>query len=278
MGQDSTNHEQTRPKGRGLIFPLAVLAILGLYFALSPKETAANEIRVTADMAREIAAEREAVTGRQPSREELETLVRTYAEDEMLFLEAEARKIEHEGCPSRKHLINRLLFVLDESPKTPTKSDLHTFLAEHQGDYQVPERVSFEQVFFSKGKGTNSAEVLEELRNGANRKEFGTRYWMGNDMQHITRIEIETSMGSDFANATFSAPSGEWAGPFESSRGTHLIRVTDRREARTATFEEVSIQLEHDWDRQRRVTARERLMKEFQKSYTVEIDSLDGVL
>ena len=264
--------------GKGLIFPLAVLTIFVIYFAVAPKVPSANEIRVTRAMALEIASEREAVIGRQPNLKELEVLVRAYAEEEMMIFEADARGIEHQGCPSRKHLINRLLFVLDDAPRVPTRDDLLVFLAENQELYQVPERVSFEQVFFPTEEPAKVTQVLEELRSGADRKNYGKRYWTGNEIANITRLEIETSMGKEFAENVISAHANEWVGPFESSRGIHLIRVTGRLDARPAKFEEVRIQLEHDWDRQRRLTARERLVGKFKDSYAVTIDSLDGIL
>jgi peptidyl-prolyl cis-trans isomerase C len=47
----------------------------------------------------------------------------------------------------------------------------------------------------------------------------------------------------EFTRVAFNTPVGQVAGPFQTSLGWHIIRVTDRRKAREPTFEEVKDQI-----------------------------------
>lgn len=264
---------KTRSLGQPLWFAASVLGLFVLYFALQPERDNPREIRVTAAVAEEIAADRKATVGRRPSSEELDELVEIYVEEEMLIREAKARGIECSGCNGRKHLIKRLLFVLGEPPGLPTDEELAAFFAMRRDDYQVPSRLSYEQVYFPQPPDDPQA-VLAALREGADPKSFGERFWTGNRSEGISRIQVSTILGEPYATALFASPQGEWSGPHRSPRGFHFVRVFDHMDPRPAEFREVRTEVELDWTRWTMNEARGRLVATIRGNYEVEIEPL----
>ena len=271
-------------RGHPLAFALPVLAIFVLYYLVRPpqpelgtaSESRVAEIHITAELVGEIAAEREAVIGRRATDEEIDALIRTYVDEEVLLREAAARGIDCSGCNGRRHLISRILFVLDGPRSVPTEEDLSGFFSEHQSEYGVPERVSFEHVFFS---GKPSDEELERalasLNDGGDRKEIGERFWMGNEIAEITQEEVRAVMGDGFAKVLFEEAGDSWSGPHPSSRGQHFVRLKKRHAPRLPELDDVRIRVEQDWERWQLTTVRERLLTELRDSYVVRVDEFD---
>ena len=71
------------------------------------------------------------------------------------------------------------------------------------------------------------------------------------------------------ATALFSAPEGQWAGPYRSAYGWHLVRVSSAQPGRPQPFAKVRDQVRADWIEQARGDANARHLAEIRARYTV---------
>lgn len=81
-------------------------------------------------------------------------------------------------------------------------------------------------------------EVLKVLEEGADFVETGEKYSLDNFVE-LGRISSEDMFDPVFLAAAFSLEPGEISEPVQTSFGYHIIKITEKEEARELTFEEV---------------------------------------
>jgi peptidyl-prolyl cis-trans isomerase C len=105
----------------------------------------------------------------------------------------------------------------------------------HAARYSQPARVTFGHVFFTAEAGeqaarTRAGDALAQLTQGTVHVSelgdpFPDRYhFAGYEPEQVHRLFGRT----EFSEATLSAPLDQWAGPFRSSYGWHLLHVEAR--------------------------------------------------
>ncbi|HXZ19583.1 MAG TPA: peptidyl-prolyl cis-trans isomerase, partial [Candidatus Acidoferrales bacterium] len=135
----------------------------------------------------------------------------------------------------------------------PTEESLQAYYKENLDQYRVQFRVRVEQILF-KTTGKTDAEVeetrkkaedvLAKAKKGAKFEDLAKQYSQddgtknkGGDMGWIVRGQA-VGLG-DFEQTAFALKPGEVSGLVKSMMGFHIIKVVEREEARTKTFEEV---------------------------------------
>ena len=93
----------------------------------------------------------------------------------------------------------------------------------------------------------------------------------------MTLAEVARTFGSTLAEALNEAPAGRWAGPFPSSYGLHLVRVTDRQAGGIPALEEIRSIVERKWLAERRIAAKNRFYEALRERYQVVVEIPDDV-
>jgi parvulin-like peptidyl-prolyl isomerase len=78
--------------------------------------------------------------------------------------------------------------------------------------------------------------------------------------------------GDALADALFSGAPGEWAGPYRSDFGLHLVRLRSRTDARLPPYEEIEARVAEVFGAERRREANERAYREMRAQYDVVIE------
>jgi hypothetical protein len=77
------------------------------------------------------------------------------------------------------------------------------------------------------------------------------------------------SAATSSTRPSLAAPIGDWAGPFRSGYGWHLIRVTSERPSRELPFEEVRERVEQNYLDSRRGEVNQAAFDELARKYQV---------
>lgn len=253
--------------------PLIPFALIGglLFVAYGfGKPTPAEVIEITPQTIRALEDFEESLRGRPITDEERQVLIDSHIEDEVLMREALRRGLERKDSRVRKRLLTVMRSTLDEQVPEPTRAELEAYFRENADQYAASEAVTFDQVFFSFGnEPADSDALLEQLKGDADFRKMGERSWAGYTMRRMTRQEMLPVFGGDFAAQVLELAPNEWAGPLESVRGVHFIRVTERHQLPAPKFDQMEDFLRQDWMSNRRRAVQTKKIEDMKKRYRV---------
>jgi hypothetical protein len=174
--------------------------------------------------------------GGVPSDEQLRRLADQYVREEILYREAVALGLDREDEIIRRRIVQKMEFLQQDLTviPEPTDAELVEYYNAHPDRYQIPERRSFTQVYFSPDREgdtrakARALEVLASLRSGrvTRAPERGDAFPGLSDYSSLGSTEVARVFGeSEFSSALFSAPVAQWSGPYRSGFGWHLLYV-----------------------------------------------------
>ena len=154
--------------------------------------------------------------------------------------------------------------------------------------FRTPARISFVQVFFNpqtrRDTDGDARAALAALSIGAPIASFGDPSPIDAEVRDEISQNVAGQFGDEFAKAVFALKPGAWQGPFVSSFGLHLVRVTEAKPARQLAFSEVEPQVRERWRDEHQRAANEQHYEDLMNKYGVVVDesvkpligSLDG--
>jgi len=230
---------------------------------------------------------------RPPTRQELQGLAEDFVKEEILYREAQALGLDQDDLVIRRRLRQKMEFLNADltEPQPPTDAELQAYFDANQDRFRRPDRFSFQQVYLNPDKPSGdvkraAAELLARLNTDpalvADPKSFGDATMLPAQLDGVTRREVANTFGRGFAKNIENAPTGRWSGPYESSYGLHLVRITRREAGGLPAMAEIRPILEREWYAERRKEANERFYRALRARYDVEIrlpaDSADTTL
>jgi hypothetical protein len=163
-------------------------------------------------------------------------------------------------------------------PEPSSADELREYYAASPELFTIPTLVSFDQVFFSpSARGTtldsDAAAGLAALRAGAPPAEVGDRTPLRESYDDAPREQVSVLFGEALAEALFALPPGDWAGPYRSDFGLHLVRLRSRTEQRLPPYEEITARVADEFAAMRRSEANEAAYREMRARYDVVIEA-----
>jgi len=194
------------------------------------------------------------------SESELDLLIKDYVREQALLREALRLGFGGDDYVMERRLVQRLefaLLTLARAEARPSEDALRDFYADNTARYEVPARITFTHVYVNpeqRGKATteDANKLLRTLRidavDFAEAIRYGDRFLYHRAYVDRPFEDIASHFGKDMAEALFArAPSPmAWSGPHISTHGTHLVLVSELRQARTPPFEAVRTAVERD--------------------------------
>lgn len=146
----------------------------------------------------------------------------------------------------RKNMeLNLLVYKVSTKDINVTEDALRAHFEENKSDYDQPEMVRASHILVE--TETKAKEIQKKLAEGADFAELASSESTdpmsaaeGGDLGFFSRGR----MVAEFEKAAFSMSPGQTSAPIKSEYGYHIIRVTERKEAHEATFEEVKDDIE----------------------------------
>ena len=268
--------------------PLLHFLILGagiflVYFVVNDRAGVSSErIVVDENQALRLAEQFQRTWMRPPTRQELQGLTEDFVREEILYREAQALGLDQDDLIIRRRLRQKMEFLSTDliEQKTPTDAELQAFLEANKDRFRMPERSSFKQVYLNPYRSAGdvkgaAARLLVRLNAqpdlDADPKLIGDATMLPAKFDGATPREVDNVFGRGFAEAIENAPTDRWAGPFESSYGLHLVRMTAREAGSLPTLEEVHSIIEREWFAERRRAANDEFYQALRQRYDVEI-------
>src|SRR6266404_5389447 len=175
--------------------------------------------------------------GRLPTPEQLQSLTDRYIREEIVLREGLALHLEKDDEIVRRRIIQKYEFLqtdlaLPESP--PSGGVLERWYEQNKLRYLTPVRVAFSQVYFSPDRDGEEAakvraiKILGDLRRtqASRAPALGDAFPGPADIGTMAPDEAIRLFGqSDLSEQLFKLSVGQWAGPYRSGYGWHLVYV-----------------------------------------------------
>ena len=264
-----------------LHFALLGAVIFGAYRLIARPVSDASEIVITADRIASITAQFSASHGgRPPHEEELRAAVDAYVRDEMLYREGLALGLDRDD-PVVRNRIRQKADLLSEDALTsePSDRDLEAYLVAHQAEFDIPGRVSFQQIYIDPGRHrgddltTTVTSIRQALTLGRQPGTLGDRTLLPATMTEALPHDIEAAFGNDFAKQLAVIDGDGWQGPLNTSYGLHLVRITHRGEPTRATLADARDVVAREWSRAQTAKMKEQFYKVLAQRYTVRVEA-----
>lgn len=240
--------------------PLFHFFVVGLIlFVLGQHHKAQTDIyriEVTPDRVAKLSTDYRLQFGQVPSASTLDRLVDKFIDEEVLYREGLAMKLDRDDEIVRRRVVQKMQFLEQDlaAPAEPSKAELRRYYQSHLAQYVAPQRVSFSHIYFSPDKGGDTAarlraeQTLAKLSEGVIRApERGDSFPDLYDYADFGPDQAQRLFGdTDFARMLFKAPVGRWSGPFRSGYGWHLVYVQSAEPPRAPKLEEIHDQVRAD--------------------------------
>lgn len=268
--------------------PLFHFMILGaglfvIYFAVNgPVSIPADRIVVDETQALRLADQFQRTWMRPPTRQELQALAEDYVKEEILYREARALGLDQDDLVIRHRLRQKMEFLSADlaEPQAPTDAQLQAYYDANRERFQRPGRFSFQQVFLNPHSRSNdvkraAVELLARLNTepsfAVDPTSIGDATMLPALLDDVTLQEAANAFGYGFVRDIEKAPTGRWSGPYESSYGVHLVRITQREAGGLPALAEIRSLLEREWYAERRKEVNEHFYQTLRARYDVEI-------
>jgi hypothetical protein len=187
----------------------------------------------------------QASRGREPDAQELEALRRVWIDNEVLYREGLALRVDRGDPAIRERVIFKALSVVDSGTRLPAIDDrvLRDWFEARRAKYDEPARYDFQEAALSGDSSEFAVRAFVLALNAGTPGDAraGLRVFRGRP-----HANLEQSYGADFARALESAPVGEWRA--QASRdGWRAVRLDGNTPARPASFEALRGVVLQDW-------------------------------
>lgn len=245
--------------------------LFGIDHLLASKVDDPRTIVVGADVDNEARQLFAASRGRAPDAEELNTLRRVWLDNEVLYREGLALRVDQGDAAIRERVIFKSLSVIDAGLQLPAHDDtlLRAWFEKNRVKYDEPARYDFQEAALS---GDTSEAVVRafvgELNAGTpGDSKAGLRVFKGRPLANL-----EQSYGPAFATALAAAPVGEWRAQ-PTRDGWRAIRLDAAASPKPADFAVLRGVVLHDWTDTVMAEQRTAAVRALAKKYDVKTES-----
>jgi len=235
------------------------------------------KITITAAQIQSMADKWQIQMGRAPALSELDGLVDDYIREEILYREALKLRLDENDTIVRRRLAQKMSFLVDDTmvDENPSLETLKTFYEAHANDYILPERLSFQHIYFrglDESARQRANDIKARLSAGYSDRDMGDPFISGNLNTNTSVNELTRNFGNEFVESITQFPvSTQWQGPISSVYGYHLILVHNRIASRQLRFEEISQGVLDDFLVQERKRIAEEFYSALKAQYRIQL-------
>ena len=249
-----------------LLWFLVISACLFLADALIPEPR--DQILVSDAQRARLALLWKTQTGEDVSEQELDSLVTSWVEEEVLFREAIRLGLDQDDSIVRRRLVQKLGFIAEAgSSVEPEISELESFYAENILQYTLPLRYSLRQMYFKTQDNAQGQFARSQLGNDISAA--GESSMLNASYAFRSALDIDATFGSGFAAKLESLPANQWQGPIESSFGYHLIFITTIHDVEAAPLASIFDRVLSDYQQFQKLSARQSYVNNLMDDYEI---------
>jgi peptidyl-prolyl cis-trans isomerase C len=269
-----------------LLHFLAIGAVVFLlYSAVNDEQesSGSNQIIVkTADIER-LSTTWSRKWNRSPTQTELAGLIEFHIREEVFYREALALGLDRNDAILRRRMMQKMEFLSNDIAELnqPDRAQLNGYFLANKDKFERPPQVSFTHIYFNLDKRGDSAyqeaiSLLSRIQSAPadllREGEPGDRFMLPHGYTLATPDEVSRLFGSRFVDQLFNTDVGNWQGPMESGYGIHLVRITEKIEARLPNLDTVIDQVRNEWMFEQRKRTNEDVYRKFKERYQIIVE------
>ena len=252
-----------------LHFVLLGAALFAIDHAIASREDDPRLIVVGPEVDDEAKRLFAASRGRAPNADELKALRDRWIDNEVLYREGLALRVDRGDTAIRERVIFKALSVVDAGVKLPTIDDkqLRAWFEARRAKYDEPPRFDFQEAVAAGDASESAQRAFVEVLNAGTPGDVraGLRMFKGRPRENLVQ-----SYGPEFARALESAPIGQWRAQ-PSKEGLRAIRLEAITPARPADFEMLRGVVLQDWTDATLAEQRSAAVRSMAQKYTLKI-------
>jgi len=244
----------------------------------TPTSAPVDDITLTPAEANGLVQRFRATWNRPPTAQELDGLMRNWVLEEANVREARALNLDRGDAVIRQRLNLKMQFLAEAggAATMPEEAVLQTYLDENAELFVQPPVIAFEQVMLSLGE--DPTDSLARLNAGARPSTLGGPSLLPTSIPMTSAPLIDRTFGNGFHTSLLAVPIDRWAGPVNSGYGQHLVRVTERSNARVPSLSEIRERVAKEWRASEMQKVREAFDEALLARYSINLPSATEVL
>jgi hypothetical protein len=166
----------------------------------------------------------------------------------------------------------------------PDETALYEYFLVNSDKYELPARISFTHIYFSHDRNSNqiydlAEKTLEDIRASAtpvlHAPERGDSFMLQYDFTLETPFEVSRLFGQQFTEELFQTATDSWQGPIASGYGLHLVRITEKIDARMPELADVIEKVRTDYMFEQRQKTNKAIYERFRERYDIVVEMPD---
>ncbi len=208
-----------------------------------------------------------AARGTDPTPEQLAALRQAWLDNELLYREGMAMRVDQGDTMIRDRIVFKALNVVESNLKLPPVDDtvLRAWFEKNRTRYDEPARFDFQEAVLAGDSGEAAVRAFAaELNRGAGGEvKAGLRLFKGRPHANIVQ-----SYGADFAQALEGLPTGEWRA-LRTREGWRAMRLETVAAGKPASFDALRGVVLQDWTDATMSEIRTAAVRQLAKKYRV---------
>jgi hypothetical protein len=268
-------------------FLLIGALLFGVYSLVNPEEAsvADNKIVVSAGDIERLAANWSKKWNRPPTDTELQGLINSYIREEVYYREALALGLDQDDTILRRRLMQKMEFLSNDLAdlNNPDETALNEYFQKNQEKYELPARISFTHIYFSLDRHGNqifddAEKVLADIQAASppisHAPDRGDSFMLQYDFTLETPFEVSRLFGQQFTEELFQTATSNWQGPIASGYGLHLVRISEKVEARMPELASVIDKVRTDYMFEQRQKTNKAIYERFKERYEIVTEDM----
>jgi hypothetical protein len=252
-----------------LHFALLGSALFALDHALVSRQDDPRTIVVSAEVDDEARRLFSASRGRAPNADEMKALRERWIDNEVLYREGLALRVDQGDTAIRERVIFKALSVVDAGVKLPPYDDklLREWFESRRAKYDEPARFDFEEAVIGGDMPEQAVRAFVDALNAGTPGDAkaGLRVFKGRPRENLVQ-----SYGLEFAKALEQVPVGAWRAQ-PTRDGLRAIRLIAIAPPKPADFDSLRGVVLHDWTDATLADQRTAAVRAMAKKYRVTI-------
>lgn len=217
--------------------------------------------------------------GELPDETMTRALVNKHIREEVLFREALKAGLAQQDEIIRRRLVQKMEFLIQDNNLATTPADevLINWFEANSEAFLRPASVSFRHLYFVDGAAgeplARAQTALKALAGQAADQAAvkADRFPLSSAYHDLSPSEATRLFGNnEFSAAIFELAAGQWAGPYQSGYGWHLLYIDSRQDAQQSAFDDVRAQVLAGWQEEQRQVQYEASLQALEAAYIIE--------
>ena len=215
-----------------------------------------------------------------PTKEELDSMVKYYVENEMLYREALKMKLDKNDKQMKQLLVNKVKYIMKESDTLHISDEtLKAYYKEHQEDFikNLTRYLTFGHIYVNPNKHQDSQKLADDIYKKVKDKPFddsfskkGDNFYAGAYFSNISTKALKEYFSHTFINTLKKLPSSQWSKPIKSGFGIHLIYIEKNTQTKDV-FSALKKEIRNAYIIEQNQLHYEKFYQNIKKSYTIEV-------